>query len=169
MNVMMGVDPNQVDDTAKFALGTLGSPDGRALYMYLEADGTIAESDVAIIHPDGGSARITTTLAAAAAGFGKKCAVAPGSNRSQAIVAGKFYWGCIYATALMQVAANVLINCAAYTRLRTTATAGKLDDVATATTPFIDGLVTTVTEGGSGTAAIVVEINHPVVGLDLVA
>lgn len=154
---LLGIDPERVDDEAKFALGLRSADHRGAEWMYLEADGTIAAKDAVIIHADAGAEALTLTLSGA--GRGKAVAVAPQSP-SQSIVDGKFFWGCIFAPAVAGIEVNVLASAAAFVPLQPTATAGKLDDTNAAAEEFVDGLVI-VTAAGAATEPEDAVINYP--------
>jgi hypothetical protein len=159
--VQIGVDPSVTDPAGPegHRLGEILERWDNTVWEYFQAAGTIAAFDVVIAHDDHSATAITTTLAAAGTGQGKRCAVAHHSP-SAPITFGKYFWGCIFAPAHGQQKVNVLISCVKYTNLYTTATAGKLDD---APTTLVRGMALVATEPGVGTAAIGAVINSPYV------
>lgn len=164
---ILGIDPLKVTDDAndpEQTLGALGCDHEGNVYIYLEADGTIDASDCVIIHEDYGTEAITTTLAAAGTGQGKRVAVSPPSTRSQDIAVGDFYWGQVLGKAAGGV--NVAASTAKFTQLYTSATAGTLDDSFVSAGKVL-GIVTTTTATGTGAQAEVCVINWPHLASDV--
>lgn len=164
---ILGIDPNEVKDSLSVPahkLGSLGCDHAGNVYVYLEADGTIDENDAVIIHEDYGTAAITTTLAAAGTGQGKRVAVAPGSSRSQAIATGDFYWGQVCGVSSSGV--NVAASTVKFTQLYTSATAGTLDDTFVSAGKVL-GIATTTTATGTGAQAEVCVLNWPFLASDV--
>lgn len=104
-------------------------------YVYIQANGAIAQYDVVAIDEAGQAAPVTKALA----DDGYKIAIA------QTAIADNEYG---YVQVKGVVALNVLANCAADVALYTSATAGSLDDTSTSQTKIL-GLVATATAGGS--------------------
>lgn len=136
---LMGVDITQVvagtgsssDEGNDFALGTcVGATDGQE-YMYVHASAAIAQYDFVGIDENFEAAPLT----AAMAGDGWHIGVA-----QVAIADNEFAW---VATKGSNISGNVLESAAADTVLRTSATAGSLDDNTTGTQ--IDGVVAVTT------------------------
>lgn len=135
----------------EFAVGTLGynvTSAGPKGYVYVVADSTGITGDGYIALVDGSSFQATmasTTSSAPGTGAGKQA----GAARA-AIAASGYGWVQVYGPGTVRVSAS----CAAYTIINTTATAGQLDDDATAGAEVIDGIVLDAANGGSaGTAA----------------
>ena len=157
MNVIMGVDPTKVDDAAAFTLGMRGSPDGLTEYVYVEASAAVAQYAAALISEDGTIAELTTTTAAGGTGSGKRVCVP-----QVAIAQDKFGWAAIYGNG-GRVKVKGAANCVKFTQLNTTATAGVLDDAATAA--FVLGAV--LEETLTGAAAADVSLNYPHVNITI--
>jgi hypothetical protein len=99
----------------------------------------------------------TTTTSAPGTGAQKQVGVA-----TAAIAASGYGWLQVYGPCVIRVSAS----CAAYTIMNTTATAGQLDDDATAGAEVIDGASLDVANGGAaGTVAGF--LNWPTVGRTL--
>lgn len=149
--VIMGIDPTRVTSTSEFGLGQRGginSSEGYKEYIYVKADGTGITADGYVCDFDASTfiaSMSTTTTTAPGTGAGKPVGVA-----RAAFTASYFGWLQIYGSGIVQVGAS----CAAYTRLNSTATAGQIDDDATASSEIIDTIVLDVARGGTaGTAA----------------
>ena len=148
---LMGVDPaNDISSTPKHREGTLGAnvtTAGIKVYMYVRANGAIT-GDGYVCDIDGSNydaAMCTTTTTAPGTGAGKAVGVA-----RAAFADNDYGWLQVYGPGLVRVAASA----AAYTILNSTATAGQIDDDATAGAEVIDGIVLDTANGGSaGTAA----------------
>lgn len=158
---MMGLDPTRVDTSAKFALGTRGEDHAGREFVYVQADAAMTAGDCAIIDDDYTAEGITSTNAAAGTGYGKMVGL-PLTD----FALDEFGWLCIYGTGT-DVLVKLGAAAVAFTRLRTTATAGELDDSATATDPYIRGLVIKTASGGADELEIAV-LNYPHVELDLI-
>src|SRR5690606_27845221 len=160
----MGIDPNRVDDTPRFRLGSRGTKFDGSEWMYLEADSTIAASAAVIIHDDGGADEIGSTNAAA--GVGKQVAVAPPSP-SQSIVDGKFFWGCVYAPAVAGVKVMAANEATGHVRAiphGDTTDAGIVAEAADGD-PYIHGLVLAADVGSTDAPTLCI-VNYPVVATD---
>lgn len=158
----MGIDPTVTATTPEFTPGTLGAnltSAGIKVYIYVQANGAIT-ADGYVCDIDGSNfdaAMSTTTTTAPGTGAGKSVGVARAAFADNA-----YGWLQVYGPGLVRVAASA----AAYTILNSTATAGQIDDDATAGAEVIDGIVLDAANGGSaGTAAG--WINWPKVGRTL--
>lgn len=158
-----GIDPTTTSTSAQFGLGQLGANvtnAGVKVYMYVQADSSGITGDGYVAVVDGSSfqaSMATTTTTAPGAGAGKSCGVA-----RAAFAASAYGWVQVYGAGTVSVSAS----CAAYTLINSTATAGQLDDDATAGSEVINGIVLDTANGGSaGTAAG--WINWPDVGRTL--
>lgn len=151
MTQIMGVDPTQVHTSASFKLGTRAQDAGGREFVYVGADAAITAGDACIVHEDYGAQGITTTLAAAGTGQGKQVGVAMAT-----LASGEFGWLCIFGTGT-DVVVKVSASCAAFTTLQTTATAGQLDDAATAA---VAGIVLIAANGGSA-ATVQAVLTYP--------
>lgn len=132
------------------AVGTIGfnaTSAGPKGYIYVVADASGVTDDGYVAVVDGSSyqaAMATTTTTAPGAGAGKLVGVA-----RAAIAANGYGWLQIYGPGVVRVSAS----CAAYTRINSTATAGQLDDDATAGAEVIDGIVLDTANGGAAATA----------------
>lgn len=147
----------------EFTVGTIGwnsTSAGPKGYIYVRADSSGITGDGYVADIDGSSFQAsmsTTTTTAPGTGAGKLVGVA-----RAAIAASGYGWLQIFGAGTVRVAAS----CAAYTLINSTATAGQLDDDATAGAEVINGIVLDVANGGAaGTAAG--WINWPNVGRTL--
>ena len=160
---LSGIDPTQVDTVATHALGEVGwnmSTAGAKGYMYVLVGAGGFTGDGYVVDIDGSSfsaVQSTTTTTQPGTGAGKAVGVA-----RSAANANQYAWVQIFGAGTVRVAAS----CAAYTLINSTATAGQLDDDATAGAEVIDGIVLDVANGGAaGTVAGF--INWPKVGRTL--
>lgn len=159
---IIGIDPTDVSATAKYTLGALGANTtsaGTKVYMYVKANGAIT-GDGYVVDIDGSSfdaVMSTTTTTAPGAGAGKAVGVA------RAAFTTLYYgWVQVFGAGTVRVSASA----AAYTIINSTATAGQLDDDATAGAEVIDGITLDVANGGAaGTVAGF--LNFPKVGRTL--
>lgn len=147
---IMGIDPTVTHTTPQFDLGQIGwniTSDGAKAYTYVQANGAItAAGYVCDFGNDHQAAMCTTTTTAPGTGAGKQVGVA-----AVAFADNDYGWLQVYGKA---AAVRVSASCAAYTNLNSTATAGQLDDDATAGAEVIDGIVIDTAEGGAaGTEA----------------
>jgi hypothetical protein len=159
----LGIDPTTTSTTAQFGLGQLGATvtsAGTKVFMYVQADGTGITADGYVAVIDGSSfqaSMATVTTTAPGTGAGKSVGVA-----RAAFAASAYGWVQVYGAGLVQVSAS----CAAYTLINSTATAGQLDDDASAGAEVIEGIVLDTARGGSaGTAAG--WLSYPTVGRTL--
>jgi len=175
MGVIIGIDPTQVRTEAEgpaYKLGSIGyevdSPGvsdsamgvtgGSAsgdqsckAYMYVKANGAVTGAGyICTINEVYDAAMLTTTTGAA----GTLCGARLGVPMA-ALADNGYGWVQVYGHGTVRGAAS----CVKYTALYTTATAGVLDDTATA--GFIRGLVLTETLTSAAAAACV--LNWPVV------
>lgn len=151
---LSGINPTDVRTSAQgaqFGLGQIGfntTSAGVKGYIYVQDDGTGITGDGYVALMDGSAftaVMATTTTSAPGTGAGKLAGVA-----RAAIAASGYGWLQIYGAGTVQVSAS----CAAYTLINTTATAGQLDDDASAGAEVIEGIVLDAARGGSaGTAA----------------
>lgn len=157
MSFIIGADTSATSTTALHSLGSLTQTDDGKIYEYVQADGTgCSAGDCVIISEAGVIDQATTTSSAPAAGQGLAAAVA-----EIAFAASAYGWVLVKgATAAL----NVGSSCAVHTNLNTTASAGRLDDDATAGAEVIDGITTTGAESGNSATAYV---HYPKVGRTL--
>lgn len=163
---IMGIDPTNVRTSAQgaeFDVGQIGfntDSTGSKGYIYVQDSGAGITGDGYVCDIDGSAftaVMCTTTTTAPGTGVGKPVGVA-----RAAIAASGYGWLQIYGAGVVRVAAS----CAAYTQLNSTATAGQIDDDATASSEVIMSIVLDVANGGAaGTVAGF--INWPVVGRTL--
>ena len=157
-----GIDPTKTSTAAEFEPGTVAfnsTADGSKGYIYVQANGAIT-GDGYVCDIDGSSfdaAMCTTTTTAPGTGQGKAVGIA-----RVAFADNEFGWLQVFGPGTVRVAAS----CAAYTLLNSTATAGQIDDDATAGAEVIDGIVLDVANGGSAATAAGF-LNFPKVGRTL--
>ncbi len=145
---MAGIDPTLTYTTADRPPWGLGdivfnrTSQGVKGYMFILAGGAIT-GDAYICDIDGSSystVMCTTTTTAPGTGQGKAVGVA-----RAAIASGSYGWVQVYGFGLVRTLANAV----AYTSLNSTATAGALDDDATAGSEVIEGIVLDAAQGGA--------------------
>ena len=138
-------NPTHVDAVQQFQLGQqLRHHDGQE-YMYVEADGAIDEDAFVAIEADYGAAEVTHALWSGSALGGVAVVAIPDES---------FGWVMRRGQHDIEVAAS----CAEGTALRTTGTAGRLDDATGGTTEAVHGIVLTAARSGSnGTQNAVME------------
>lgn len=143
---LVGIKPDQVwpsTEQPPYALGTLAADNAGRLYRMVKGDGTgitgpgysavIAAGNIASM------ASTTTTAPGANAGM-------PVGIGMAAIAANGFGWLAVYGSA---VPTRVAANAAKGTVLNSTATAGQLDDDATAGAEVINGIGLEAANGGA--------------------
>lgn len=144
-----GINPTSVRTSTEgpeFGLGDLGyvkTSAGVKGYIYVQDSGSGITGDGYVALIDGSAytaVMATTTTSAPGAGAGKMAGVA-----RAAIAASGYGWLQIFGPGTVRT----LASCAAYTRINTTATAGALDDDATAGSEVIDGIVLDTATGGA--------------------
>lgn len=159
----MGIDPTTASSTPLYDLGQVAfnvTSDGIKGYIYVQDSGsgvTAAGYVVDINGATGAAVMSTTTTTAPGTGAGKIVGVSP-----LAVTASYYYWAQIFGPCVVRVAAS----CAAFTIINSTATAGQLDDDATAGAEVIDGLVLTTANGGAAATAAAYA-NWPKIGRTL--
>jgi len=143
----IGLDVSAATVDQKFALGTVvfvpSQTAGIKGYMYVKDSGSGITGDGYVVDIDVSTffaVMSTTTTTAPGTGAGKPVGVA-----RSAWTASYFGWVQIYGPGVIRTAASA----AAYTRLNSTATAGQVDDDATASSEIIEGLVLDVATGGA--------------------
>ena len=145
------------------AVGTIGwnqTSAGPKGYIYVRDSGAAITGDgyVALVNgADFTAIMASTTTSAPAAGAGKMAGVA-----RAAIAASGYGWLQIFGAGTVRNSASCVLG----TIINTTATAGQLDDDATAGAEVIDGIVLTATTGGAA-ALTAGFINWPKVGRTL--
>lgn len=159
---VFGIDPTKTSTTPEYDVGQIGAQingDGTKLYMYVQADGAITGAgyvcDIDVSTFD--AVMSTTTTTAPGTGAGKPVGVA-----RAAFADNEYGWLQIYGVGTVRVAAS----CAAYTILNSTATAGQIDDDATAGAEVIDGIILDTAAGGAA-AVVAGFLNFPKVGRTL--
>ena len=155
-----GINPTNVRTSAEgpeVALGTVGwieTSAGPKAYIYVRDSGSGITGDGYVCDMDGSTFyanMTTTTTTAPGTGAGKLAGVA-----RAAIAASGYGWLQVFGPGTVRV----LASCAAYTLINSTATAGALDDDATASSEVIDGIALDVANGGS-TANVAAWIQWP--------
>lgn len=162
----IGIDPTKVrtsTEGGEFRLGTVGVVEtsaGTKEYIYVQADASGVTGDGFVCLVDGSSfvaTMATVTASAPGTGAGKLAGCA-----RAAIAANGFGWLQVYGPGTVRTLASAV----AYTILNTTATAGALDDDATASSEVVDGIVLDVATGGAP-ASTAGFLNYPRVGRTL--
>lgn len=157
-----GIRPTDTHTTAQFTLGTVATQStsaGTKSYLYVQAgaaitgDGYVCDVDASAF----AAVMSTTTTTAPGAGAGKAVGVA-----RAAFASGEYGWLQVWGAGTIRVSALA----AAYTNLNSTATAGQIDDDATAGSEVIEGIVLDVANGGSA-GTVAGWINWPKVGRTL--
>jgi hypothetical protein len=145
------------------AVGTIGwnqTSAGPKGYIYVRDSGSAITGDGYVALVDGSAftaVMASTTTSAPGTGAGMLAGVA-----RAAIAASGYGWLQIFGAGVVRTSAS----CAAYTIINTTATAGQLDDDATAGAEVIDGIVLDTATGGAA-ATTAGFINWPKVGRTL--
>lgn len=146
---MAGINPTNVRTSTEgpeVAVGTIGfnqTTAGPKGYIYVQDSGSGITGDSYIALIDGSAftaVMATVTTSAPGTGAGKAAGVA-----RAAIAASGYGWLQIYGAGTIRT----LASCAAYTLVNTTATAGAVDDDATASSEVIDGLALDTATGGA--------------------
>lgn len=163
---LTGVDPTVLSNTLNedgstyrpdHEVGAEYMDDTGKVFKYCKAAAAIAVGDVCVIDEAGTATEISTTTSAPAAGQGMPVGVAVVA----ATAANQYFWLQIKGPI---AAVNVGTGCAVHTALNSTATAGRLDDDATAGAEVVAGLTTTAAESGNSAAGL---LNYPYVGRTL--
>lgn len=153
-----GIDPTVSGTDALHALGSLGIDAQGRVWIYIKADEALSDEDAVLIASDFGASQVDTTSTAPGTGAGKPVGVLVTS-----IASGSYGWACVYGTGA-DITLNVGTGAAAYTRLNSTGTGGRLDDDAMAGSEVIEGIVTVAAESGNSAQA---HLTWPVVGRTL--
>lgn len=151
----VNIDTGTTSTSSGGELGSRYTKDDGTEWMYVHANGAISAGDVVLIDESFEADSIDTTNSAS--GFGQPCGVA-----SVAFADNEYGWVQIYGVCS---AIGVLDAAAANVAINTTATAGKLDDDATAGAEVVTGIVLTTAEGTGLTAPGF--LNYPIVGATL--
>jgi len=170
MSQIIGIDKTAVtlaNDVPAFRLGTLGGFDDPVLgyqeFVYGRADGAVTGAGFACVELTGATngfdfAMVTTANTAAGQnGHGSRIGVA-----QIALADNQYGWFQVYGKGSLRTAGAA----AKGTRLNTTATAGALDDDATASSRAINGVVLGTATGGAATGPDAV-FSYPTVGVTL--
>jgi hypothetical protein len=161
-----GIDPTKVRTSTEgpeFTVGTIAfnqSSAGPKGYIYVQDSGSAITGDGYVAVVDGSAftaVMSTTTTTAPGTGAGKLVGVA-----RAAIAASGYGWLQIFGAGVIRTSAS----CAAYTNINSTATAGQLDDDATAGSEVIEGIVLDTATGGAA-ATTAGWMNWPKVGRTL--
>lgn len=141
------------DQGNQFELGTLrNGPDGDE-WIYCHASEILTANNAVLIHETFEVENIDTTSTASA--FGHMCGVVETTCADN-----DFLWVKISGESVLNVATGAAVN----TALNSTATAGRLDDDATAGAEVISGIITTAAESGNVAACL---LTRPTVGATL--
>lgn len=131
-------------------LGTLVDANDGSVWMFVKASTTLTQYDCLAIDEDFKANPITAALASAGQTIGwAQAAIAPAT--------APYFWAALQGRAGLNI--RVASSCAADVALYTSATAGVLDDSATATQALVEGVVIVTTQasttGLAGTEAII--------------
>jgi len=162
---LIGVDVTKVRTSAEgaeFLVGTRArttDTEGTKEYVYVQDSGAgiTGAGYVALISSVHTAIMATTTTSAPGAGAGKGAGVA-----MAAVAASGYGWLQVLGNAGIRVLASAALG----TLLNTTATAGALDDDATAGAEVIDGITLNAANGGSA-GSVVGLLTYPTVGRTL--
>lgn len=163
----IGLSKDQVTGasaTAAFRLGTIGGYDdptnGYQEFIYGRADGAVTGAGYLCVEETGFDFIMasTTTTAPGASGPGSRCGAA-----QAALADNEYGWFQIYGKGSVRT----LASAAKGTQLNTTATAGAVDDDATAGAEVINGLVIGTATGGAAATNADALFSYPTVGRTL--
>lgn len=168
MSAMIGINPTQIWSVSDVAAGLNVRPGTIGRYSDSEGvkefmavlygtGGSTAADYVMLVDADGGAVMASTTTSAPGAGAGKRVGLA-----MAVATVGQAGWVQIYGNGSCRVAASAVLG----TILNTTATAGQLDDDATAGAEVIDGLTLNATNGGAA-GSVECSLDYPSVGRTL--
>ena len=165
---VIGIDPTRVTTSPEFALGVRGAVEDQTTgsgvreYIYVSYPASTARviGDVVALNASASAVALTVTNSAPGQAVGRRVGVVTGTVASSASV--QYGWAQVYGIGGVSVLASAVLN----TTLNTTATAGALDDDATAGSEVIDGLVLAATNGGAA-AVVNAYLNYPFVGRTL--
>ncbi len=150
--------------TAAFRLGTVGGYDdptnGYQEFVYGRADGAVTGAGYLCVEETGFDFAMatTTTTAPGASGPGTRCGAA-----QAALADNEYGWFQIYGKGSLRT----LASAAKGTQLNSTATAGAVDDDATAGAEVINGLVLGTATGGTAATNADAVFSYPTVGRTL--
>lgn len=157
MGMIQGANPAVADTTQKHLLGALAEKANGNQYIYVKTSAAVAQYAAALISEDGTIAEVTTTTAAGGTGSGKRVCVP-----QVALASGEYGWAAVYGGGTT-IKVKGAASCVKFTQLNTTATAGVLDDAATAA--FVIGCV--LEETLTGAAAAYCSLNYPNVNITI--
>lgn len=151
---LIGVAVGEKSTSAGFAVGTrYYDPNTDKEYIYIQA-GEDLTANAAVVITEAGQAEMVDTTSTASA-FGDRVGVV-----SIAFTDNDYGWAQIYGAATV----SAVTGCAANVAVNSTATAGRLDDDATAGAEVIAGLVLTATAADNLGSAL---LTYPTVGATL--
>lgn len=158
---VLGLDPTQVwasTDVPGFDELTVAFTEDGGGYIFVKgkSGATIIAGDVCQVEENGEASEVTTTTSAPGTGAGLPAGVGVST-----IAAGGWGWLQVFGVV---PAINVATSAAVHTELNSTATAGRIDDDATAGAEVIRGLTTTAAESSNLAAGIAV---FPAIGRTL--
>jgi len=156
---ILGIDPNLVvasTGVPPFKLGQVGfDADGKG-YQFVRANGTLSVGNVVQIDELGDATPATTTTSAPGTGQGLPVGVV-------VVALADNEWGWVQRYGVVG-SISVGTSCAVHTIVNTTATAGRVDDDATAGAEVVNGLSTTAAEASNLAAGI---LDWPIIGRTL--
>lgn len=159
----LGFNPTQTwasGDTIPQALGsTFIDHLGRAFkFVQADASGVTGAGYVCVIESANSADMVDTTNSAPGQEAGRMLGVA-----MAAIAASGYGWLCVYGR---DIPVRVAASCAKGTLLNTTATAGQIDDDATAGAEIVNGIALTTANGGAAANALA-DVTYPTIGRTL--
>jgi hypothetical protein len=163
MQGTIGIAPANVaasTATPEFRIGTLGRLDddtyGTRYFLYVHAAEAITGAGYAVIVDSAFEAEmVDSTSTAPGAGAGNRCGVA-----MAAVADNEYFWIQVYGKGSVRTAASAAVGTALYC----TATAGQLDDAATAGLEHIVGVTLGTATGGAAATNSDAYFNFPYVG-----
>lgn len=170
MQGTIGISAAEVKTSSEgpaFKLGTIAflntadsdTPPGDAVFMYVCAAEAITGAGYLCVVDSGFQAEmVDTTSSAAGAGQGRPCGAA-----QAAVASGGYGWLQIYGKGSLRTSASAAVG----TELNATATAGEVDDDASAGAEVIAGLSLGTATGGSAAVNTDAFFNYPYVGRTL--
>lgn len=167
MQQIIGINPSEIvaaSGVPSFKLGTVGGYDhptlGAQEFVYGRANGAITAAGYVCVEATGFDFLMasTTTTAPGQQGPGSRVGIA-----MAALADNQYGWFQIYGKG----SCRTLASAAKGTKLNTTATAGALDDDATAGAETIDGLVLGTATGGAEATNTDAILSYPSVGRTL--
>lgn len=162
MQPIVGILPTQVDSSPTFALGTYGTRNGSGdkVYVYGQARGAVTAAGYFCVAQTNFDFAMATTAETAPGTTGHGSI---GGVAMAAMADNEYGWFQVLGKASLRT----LASAAKGTRLNTTATAGALDDDATAGARAINGVVLGTATGGAEATNADAYLTFPTVGVTI--